>query len=248
MNGIKENERMNLIITMAGRSMRFKDDGYKIPKYLLPWGDTPVLNKILTELTRSKSFDNVYLIANKKDIEFMPHVHKIMRTRKIPIENLFLIHSTKSQAGDASVGIKKKIKRFEILEGSICFHNIDTILYNRNFEKVKGMLLSYDGYIDTFVSNNHSYSYVVEHKGTLVNIAEKIVISDTATSGLYGFSSAYMYLKHYDGQQYISEVYQKMLKNGCEIRIGDRHTETVTIVLGTPEAYNSASYLLDLDM
>ena len=141
---------MNLIITMAGRSMRFKNEGYKIPKYLLPWGEMPVLCKILGELTKNRDFDNVFLIANKKDDAYMPHVHKIMEKLEIPLDHLFLIDSTKSQAGDAAVGITKINARFDKLEGSICFHNIDTILYNRGLENIKHDLLRYDGYIDTF--------------------------------------------------------------------------------------------------
>ena len=239
---------MNLIITMAGRSMRFKNEGYKIPKYLLPWGEMPVLCKILGELTKNRDFDNVFLIANKKDDAYMPHVHKIMDKLDIPLDHLFLIDSTKSQAGDAAVGITKINARFDELKGSICFHNIDTILYNRDLWKIENLLWENDGYIDTFQSNNHSYSYVIEKDGLLVDIAEKIVISNTATSGLYGFSSAEMYLEHYDEQQYISEVYRKMLKNGKRIRIGSRHTEMDTIVLGTPSAYSASAYILDLRM
>ena len=28
---------MNLILTMAGKYSRFKEEGYTIPKFLLPW-------------------------------------------------------------------------------------------------------------------------------------------------------------------------------------------------------------------
>ena len=55
---------MNLIITMAGRYSRFVDEGYKMPKYLLPWGDKSILNEIILELNKHSDFDNIYLIAN----------------------------------------------------------------------------------------------------------------------------------------------------------------------------------------
>ena len=43
---------MNLILTMAGRYSRFVNEGYRIPKYLLPWGNKPILSEILYELNK----------------------------------------------------------------------------------------------------------------------------------------------------------------------------------------------------
>ena len=39
---------MNIIIPMAGRSQRFKDQGYDGPKYMLPLGDQSVIERLVT--------------------------------------------------------------------------------------------------------------------------------------------------------------------------------------------------------
>ena len=50
---------MNLILTMAGKYSRFKNEGFRLPKFLLPWGDKSILSEILSEM--SPHFNNVYL-------------------------------------------------------------------------------------------------------------------------------------------------------------------------------------------
>src|ERR1700748_2237691 len=97
---------MILILTMAGRYQRFLDEGYRLPKYLLPWGDRTVLSTILAELQRTRRFAQVLLVANHRDEVYMPHVRAIMRAHDIPPENLVLTHDTKGQAATAMVGIE----------------------------------------------------------------------------------------------------------------------------------------------
>ena len=73
---------------------------------------------------------------------------------------------------------------------------------------------------------------------TITNISEKILISNEATSGLYGFSSTETYCKYYvDG--YISQIYDKMIKDDKHIVSGDIHNDNDTIVLGTPYEYTN---------
>ena len=38
---------MDVIITLAGKSLRFKNHGYKLPKFLLPIGKSTVIEQVL---------------------------------------------------------------------------------------------------------------------------------------------------------------------------------------------------------
>ena len=80
------------------------------------------------------------------------------------------------------------------------------------------------------------------------SIAEKILISEYATSGLYGFSSFEKFNNFYDDSNdlYISDVYKRMIDDGQQILISDVYDENNTIVLGTPTEYLNSSYILDL--
>lgn len=147
---------------------------------------------------------------------------------------------TTGQAETAFIGINEANKRFK-LEGSTVIHNIDTILYNRNISSIKDSLKINDGHIDIFKSNNHAYSYVMIKNGFVTAISEKILISDMATSGLYGFASPQLFLDNYNGELYISDIYKKLITNGLRIHVSETHDEKDTIVLGTPSDYISHS-------
>ena len=233
---------------MAGRYSRFINEGYRFPKYLLPWGKNSILFEIIYHLSKNNVVNNIYLIANKRDIIYMPHVRNILKSLGKSSDNLFLISDTKGQSKTAQIAVEKINNRFGNIEGPILFHNIDTILYNRNLKNVYELLTKYDGYIDVFKSNNRDYSYVLTDQNVVTSIAEKILISEHATSGLYGFSSFNKFIKYYDDSNdiYISDIYKRMINQGQKILISDVYDENDTIVLGTPVEYLNSSYILDL--
>jgi dTDP-glucose pyrophosphorylase len=234
---------MNLILTMAGQYQRFAREGYKIPKYLLPWGDRTILSAILYELNKEKIFKNIYLVANQRDEAFLPHVYDVMRRQKVPLENLVVTHDTSGQVETAMVGINELSQIQNAEHAPVLFHNIDTILKNRNLLDISESLANNAGFIDVFNANNHSYSYVlVDEDKTVTDIAEKIVISNLATSGLYGFNSIETFRKFSSPRDiYISSIYKRMIEGGEKIASGEEHKELDTIVLGTPLEYMNAS-------
>ena len=134
--------KMNLIFTMAGRYSRFINEGYKIPKYLLPWGKRSILSEILSIMNHNNAFENIYLVTNKRDDIYMPHVRQILRELNIPIENLFQIDDTKGQAETAYITINKIHDRLN--KKPVVFHNIDTILYNREYSSISEILKKKD--------------------------------------------------------------------------------------------------------
>lgn len=237
---------MFLTLTMAGRYQRFTNEGYKMPKYLLPWGDRTVLGVILSELNRDKVFSDIFLVANHRDEAYMPHVRAVLRDHGIKPSNLIMSEDTSGQAETAMIGIKAIEKAHGQSAEPVVFHNIDTILLRRNLCEVRDSLKTNNGFIDIFGANNKGYSYVLtDDKKQVTEIAEKIVVSDMATSGLYGFKNTEIFKKHYSSQDiYISSIFKKMISAGESVVAGEKHKERDTIVLGTPEEYINASITL----
>jgi NDP-sugar pyrophosphorylase family protein len=235
---------MNLVLTMAGKYTRFRNNGYIVPKYLLPWGNSTILSETLRELTKTGNFDGVFLIANSADGFFLNHVRKTLYSYSFDRSDVIVVDDTSGQSETAFLGVSR-IQERQRLDGPVIFHNIDTLLYNRDMSDVKKLLSVNDGYIDTFTSNNHEYSYVIVKSGIVEMISEKILISNIATSGLYGFSSAKLFMEHYDANSaYISDVYRALITKKFRICIGKIHDENDTIVLGTPSDYEHRSKLL----
>lgn len=219
---------------MAGKYSRFVNEGFKIPKYLLPWANHTILSEILFNLTNQNVFNNVFLVANKNDKNFMYQILYTMKYYNIPQENLVFIGDTKSQCETALHGID----RFKniLANGPICFHNIDTILYERDLHHISNSLNKYDGYIDIFTSNNHEYSYILTDDIYVKDIQEKILISSVASSGFYGFSNTDTFFKYYE-DDYFSKTYRNMINDDKKVVFGNLHNENNTLVLGTPKEY-----------
>lgn len=237
---------MNLILTMAGLYQRFSDEGFKIPKYLLPWGGSAILAVIIEELNRHQDFENIILVANQKDEVYLPHVRAIMRANKIPDTHLVVTGNTVGQAETAIIGIESLDALINDKSNAIAFHNIDTIIYNRKYSNIPKILDENLVYIDVFKSNNKGYSYVLTDGRDLVtSIKEKIVLSNSATSGFYVFKNHKIFKNYYKkGDIFISTVIDRVVSDGKNVFVGPLYKGCDTVVLGTPTEYLNASALI----
>ena len=231
---------------MAGRYQRFLNQGFKTPKYLLPWGAQTVLAVILSELIKCNLFTEVIVVGNQRDDAYMPHVRAVMKHHSININNLILTQDTSGQVETALLGIAALQNTHGYESVPIVIHNIDTILLGRNLKDIEKSLKTNAGYIDIFGANNKGYSYVlIDDANRVVEIAEKIVVSDLATSGLYAFKTAKVF-KEYSlpGDVFISSILNRMIMSGESVVASKNYKQKDTIVLGTPEEYLNASLTL----
>ena len=226
-----------LVICMAGLNTRFHDVGFDIPKYLLPWREETIIYEILKQLG---TFDEVLLLANKRDVYFMPDLIKTIEPLGLGKNNIHYIGDTNGQAHTAYIGaslLKNKLQTFFV-------HNADTLLIGRDFKSIESTMS--DAYVDVFIANNPKYSYVRSKDGLVTEIAEKSSISPFASSGLYGFYNAQLYEKMYEAlsenftgkEMYIANVLDYMIKNNnLFVGLNELNNEYETIVLGTPQEY-----------
>jgi dTDP-glucose pyrophosphorylase len=234
---------VNLVICMAGYNTRFHDVGFDIPKYLLPWNGTTIIHDIL------KNFGEVQqtvLVANKRDVYFKERLLETIKPLGLDENNILYIGDTKGQAHTAAIGVD------QLDNNSLptFIHNADTIVVGRNLELLSLDMISidwkdeyYDGYVDVFVGNSPKYSYVRAYEENVIEIVEKKQISPYASSGLYGFSSADVYMSHYDkllqknDELYVSDVLQNMIVSDKRIFMNGLSNTQETIVLGSPQEY-----------
>ena len=226
-----------LVICMAGLNTRFHDVGFDIPKYLLPWREETIIYEILKQLG---TFDEILLLANKRDVYFMPDLIKTIEPLGLGKNNIHYIGDTNGQAHTAYIGaslLKNKQQTFFV-------HNADTLLIGRDFKSIESTMS--DAYVDVFIANNPKYSYVRSKDGLVTEIAEKSSISPFASSGLYGFYNAQLYEKMYEAlsenftgkEMYIANVLDYMIKNNnLFVGLNELNNSYETIVLGTPQEY-----------
>jgi UDP-N-acetylglucosamine diphosphorylase / glucose-1-phosphate thymidylyltransferase / UDP-N-acetylgalactosamine diphosphorylase / glucosamine-1-phosphate N-acetyltransferase / galactosamine-1-phosphate N-acetyltransferase len=243
---------MHIVFCMAGLYTRFLKAGYTKPKYLLKINNNQtILEKIFLHFYYyNEQFESINLILNWRDKKYHSEVNKIAQ-KFFPSTKYysFFTQDTKGQAETAKKSIEYiKKYRTDTYNRKIVFTNIDTILANRNMTHINNILNTYDGVIDIFNSKSFKYSYIKSnHTGIIKDIAEKKVISDKATTGLYCFKDYEVYLEYYNkvvdsikSEIYISNVYKKMLEDRKIIKeyIIKKANEN-TIILGTPEEYQS---------
>ena len=222
---------------MAGYNTRFHDVGFDIPKYLLPWNGTTIIHDILQNLGETHQ---TVLVANKRDVYFKDRLLETIKPFGLNENNILYIGDTKGQAHTAAIGIGQ----LHETELQTFIHNADTIVKGRSLGSIaESMNTMYDAYIDVFVGNSPKYSYVRAFEETVIEIVEKKQISPYASSGLYGFMTASMYMSYYDSliqkdhELYIADVIQSMIGAGRKAFMNGLGNNQETIVLGSPQEY-----------
>jgi UDP-N-acetylglucosamine diphosphorylase / glucose-1-phosphate thymidylyltransferase / UDP-N-acetylgalactosamine diphosphorylase / glucosamine-1-phosphate N-acetyltransferase / galactosamine-1-phosphate N-acetyltransferase len=228
---------VNLVICMAGYNTRFHDVGFDIPKYLLPWNGTTIIHDIIQNLGETHQ---TVLVANKRDVYFKDQLLETIKPLGLNESNILYIGDTKGQAHTAAVGIGQLYHP----ELQTFIHNADTIVKGRSLGSIADSMNDmYDAYIDVFVGNSPKYSYVRAFEETVLEIVEKKQISPYASSGLYGFLTASMYMGYYDSliqkdhELYIADVIQNMIGAGRKAFMNGLGNNQETIVLGSPQEY-----------
>ncbi|OSM04906.1 sugar phosphate nucleotidyltransferase [Magnetofaba australis] len=237
---------MNLILCMAGLYRRFRDAGYEQPKFLLPWQGDVIIGHILEEMLQDGAFDNLLLVANRRDAAHRAALASIVARHGYSERNLIFIDDTRGQAETALLGAHYVMDELQPADQRLAFHNIDTILYGRDYHRIAEALTTADGYIDVFPADSPAYSYVtVDDAYRVTDIAEKVVISNHATTGFYGFRTPQLYAQwaqqsEWRNEFYISDVYKRMLNAGAPLTINPDSDGHRTLILGTPAEYEAA--------
>lgn len=126
---------------------------------------------------------------------------------------------------------------------AIMVYNIDTYV-EPNEMRYKD--LSGDGHIPCFHADGNHWSFArLDDSGNVVEVREKVRISDNCTLGAYYFSSARLYRELYEefysddsqmekNEKYIAPLYNLMIEKGMPVTISIVDAAKVH-VLGTPE-------------
>lgn len=231
-------KQLNFIFCLAGKGSRFSNAGYKTPKYLLPTKNGIILSEILQNIN-DKNIMNFIIIINSEDKDYYQDINKINQDCNLGVK-ILITDDTRGQAHTAFKAcneINNDLPTF--------FFNGDTIIMNRDLKLMANEMFNNDicGYIDCFKSDSEHFSFVkIDELSYVIDIIEKEVISNLATTGLYGFKTAKLYSDYYNSmyfkkEEYISDIYKKMLDNNLPIKACLHEKEEHTIILGTPTEY-----------
>ena len=175
---------MNIIIPLGGKGERFLKNGFSQPKPLINIFEKHMIEHVLDNLSFSDN-DFIFIFYNSN---LDNHNFSKIISEKYPMIHLIQINDTRGAAETLFLGIQ------QILHRNLPHHEKCLILDCDTFytEDVVGIFRNaHDNMV--FYTKKYGttpiYSYIeINDSQTIVNIKEKVCISDNANTGAYAFS------------------------------------------------------------
>jgi len=246
---------MNIIIPLGGKGERFKNNGYNLPKPLIKIFDKEMIFYVLDNLN-FKNNDKIFIIyynLTKYDFEYII-------LKKYPFINFIKLHKQTNGASETiMIGLEQIIK---ITNNKKClildcdtFYTQDVLSMYRNINS-NAVFYTVNNEV------NPIYSYIkLNDENKIVEIIEKVKISDNANTGIYCFediNDVYFYSSkvvnnniNFKGECFTSCIIDQMIKDN-KIFKGIEVDQKLVFNLGTPEQLNIYLkniylFLFDLD-
>ena len=237
---------MNIIFTLAGKSKRFKSEGYNKPKFLLNIGTKTVLESIIEMFSEEDFF---YFVFNKKQTLDYPEIFDLIKSQ---IKNFEIISIEPHEKGPAYSALQvKNINYFEPVIISYC-----DFLVEWDYDSFLSNVGEYDMVIPSFVGFHPSsfgvttYAYSkLNEKNELLELKEKESFTNQkhneyANTGIYYFNTYNLFVNSAKDfikknlkpseEAYISLISKKIIENKGSVLITKVNK---FICLGTPFDY-----------
>ena len=184
---------INVVIPMAGRGQRFVESGYDKPKPMIDVVGVPMIKRVIDSLTSKHSECNFIFIALKEHLDNGLQEFLEQQGTIIPLDIV-----TEGAACTTLMALPYINNTTPLV-----IANCDQYL-EWDFDDFLEQSKDRDGSLVVFNSTNPHHSYAKVKKGKVVEVAEKVVISDRACAGIY-------YFRH--GNEYIESVVMMIAKN-----------------------------------
>jgi len=204
---------MNVLIPMAGMGQRFVDAGYKMPKPLIDVRGKPMIERVIKSLDMPDA-DYIFIVQEE-------HIEKYdldAYLRSI-VKDPFLLAVSGPTAGAACTALLAR----DVINNDepLLIANADQIVKFRSSKRE----WQFDGTIYTFPATHPKWSYAATDEwGMVWGIAEKQVISNSATCGIYGWTRGSDFVKYAEqmisqnlrvnNEFYIAPVYNLAINDG----------------------------------
>ncbi len=179
---------LNVVIPASGMGSRFKEAGFELPKPLIDVLGKPMIQRVV---------ENINLPAKYIFLVLKEHCEKYNLLEVLPTlcENceVVVVDSVTEGAACTVLLAEKFINNDEPL----IIANSDQIVEFNCFDFIQSMNdQKADGGIITFKANDAKWSFAkVDDSNRITEVAEKKVISDNATVGIYYFSKGSLFVQ-----------------------------------------------------
>lgn len=230
---------MTIVITMAGLGSRFRKAGYTVPKYMIEAHGKTLFEWSMESLAGFEMKKNTCIFIVRKEDDASEFIRDKCADMGISdVKIIEIDYLTDGQATTAMLGAGEWNKG-----DSLMIYNIDTYVEagEMNASQIAG-----DGFIPCFHAAGDHWSFAkLDETGKVVEVREKVRISDNCTLGAYYFKTCGLYEQLYSeyytsdeklekGEKYVAPLYNYLIGKGGDVRISIVDYDKVH-VLGTPE-------------
>lgn len=222
---------MIVLIPAAGRGSRFADAGYEQPKPLIDVLGKPMLIRVADNVVPDPDNDELILITRKEHHVGLNDYWGNGRVLALDQETGGAVETI--LAAETVIANLNKGEDLPIL-----IANCDQLV---DFDVRDFVNTDLDGRLVVFPSSKPHHSYVLTEGDIITDIAEKVVISHKAVTGVYYFKSSKAFFKackavierdqRTNGEYYVSSAIAEMIGAGKHIGV----YEAPSTMLGTPE-------------
>lgn len=190
----------NLLIPMGGRGQRFRDAGYQLTKPLIDVNGTPMIQRVINNLGIKGR--HIFLVNEEDCNQF--NLKKLLAHFSQPNECVVLLEDPNKRQGAAAACLLAE--EYINNDEDLFIANSDQLVEWSSVDFLADMQhKNADGGILTFTAHESKWSFAKTNQdGVVLEVAEKKVISDKATAGVYWY-------KH--GKDFITGLKQMMSKN-----------------------------------
>jgi dTDP-glucose pyrophosphorylase len=233
--------KLNLVIPAAGLGSRFRAIGVDTPKPLIPVLDIPMIGWVIANFQLTPQ-DELWIITRKDD-----QIPTKMETFVSKIKNTIHFIELDELTDGAATTLQYALDQIPNAE-AVLSANSDQFVSSDVSQFIESVRSgNSDGQILTMNATDSKWSYVERgFNGEIINVVEKVVVSDEATVGVYGWKSATIAKNainamkvdglKVNGEFYVAPSYNYLLKQGGKIStFCAGNVETDVHGLGTPE-------------
>jgi len=247
----KWQKKCNVVIPMSGHGSRFAMAGYSFPKPLTDVRGMPMIQVVVRNLKLDPAFCRFVFIVQKEHYD--KYDLENLLSRIAPGCKIIKVDGVTEGAACSAMLAKEYIDN----EDPLILCNSDQHMvwdHNAFFHQMESPNI--DGGIVCFKASHPKWSYAkLDNDGFVIEVAEKRVISEFGTTGLYLYRKGSDFVKYAEqmiqknirvnGEFYIAPIFNEAIADGKKIRIFQAQQMNS---LGVPEdlEYFLANYKGDI--
>jgi hypothetical protein len=231
-----------IVIPMAGRSQRFYDAGYTVPKFMLELGGESVFaHAVGSFASYFKSLPFLFIVGPEPgNLAFVRSECERLGIADFKVQTLAA--PTAGQAETVELGIAATADA-----EPLTIFNIDT--FRPGFDFPGAWFDGLDGWLEVFEGEGANWSYVRPAEGAeplALETAEKRPISNLCCTGLYHFARAGDFrsalaaerLAPQAAELYVAPLYNHLISKG--LKVGYSRIEPAEVIFcGTPAEFEA---------